>query len=128
VAKYAARTRVPVEKTKADIERLVKRYGAKGFVGGWQGNQARIEFLAADRHIRFSVFVPDNEQMARQKWRALLLLVKAKLEAVDAKITTFEQAFVGDIVMPSGKTVWEEIREPIKLAYAGKPVALLGSQ
>jgi hypothetical protein len=127
VTRFAAKTKVPVDKTRLDIERLVKRYGAKGFIAGWQGETARIEFLAADRHIRLSVTVPDNEQAARQKWRALLLVLKAKLESVDAKIATFEQAFATDIVLPSGKTVWEEIREPIKLAYEGKAVALLGA-
>jgi hypothetical protein len=126
--RYAAKTKVPVDKTRLDIERLVKRYGARGFVSGWQGATARIEFLCADRHIRFSVTVPEQPQAARQKWRALLLLVKAKLEAVDAKIATFEEAFVGDIVMPDGRTVWESAQEPIKLAYGGnKTVALLGS-
>jgi hypothetical protein len=125
--RYAAHTRVPVEKTKAEIEKLVKKYGAKGFVSGWQGSAARIEFLCADRRIRLSVVVPDSEQAARQKWRALLLVIKAKLESVDAKIATFDQAFAADIVMPDGRTVWESVREPIKLAYGtGKPVALLG--
>ena len=125
--KYAARTKVPVDKTKAEIERLVKRYGAKGFVSGWQGDSARLEFLAHERHIRFTVLVPQQEQAARQKWRALLLLVKAKLEAVDARIATFEEAFVGDIVMPDGRTVWESSREQIKIAYStGKPTILLG--
>ena len=107
MATYASRTKVPVERSKAEIEKMLKRYGAKGFASGWQGSIARLEFLAHERHIRFSVVIPENPQAARQKWRALLLLVKAKLEAVDAKIATFEQAFVGDIVMPDGKTVWE---------------------
>jgi hypothetical protein len=123
--RFAARTKVPVEKTKVEMERLLKRYGAKGFASAWQGDAARIEFIACDRHIRFTVVVPEQEQAARQKWRALLLLVKAKLEAVDAKIATFEEAFVAYIVMPDGKTVWEATREPIKLAYEGKTVALL---
>jgi hypothetical protein len=121
---YAARTKVPVEKTRSEIERLVKRYGASGFVSGWQGLTARLEFICQNRHIRFTVRVPEQEQAARQKWRSLLLLVKAKLEAVDAKIATFEEAFVGDIVMPDGRTVWEAAREPIN---TGKPVALLGA-
>jgi hypothetical protein len=127
MTKYAARTTVPVEKTRMEIERLVGRYGAKGFMSGWQGKTARIEFLAAERHIRFTVLIPDGQQAARQKWRALLLLVKAKLESVDAKIATFEEAFATDIVMPDGRTVWESVREPIRLAYAGKSVALLGA-
>jgi hypothetical protein len=125
---YASRTTVPVEKTRMEIERLVKRYGAKGFASGWQGGIVRVEFLASERHIRISVLVPDNKpQVARTKWRAMLLVIKAKLESVDAHISTFEQAFAADIVMPgTGKTVWETIREPIKLAYEGKSVALLG--
>ena len=123
---YARDTKVPVERTKIDIEKLVMKYGAKGFQSGWHGNQAHISFLARDRHIRISVLVPDGAQLARQKWRALLLVLKARLESVDAKIATFEEAFATDIVMPSGKTVWEEIREPIKLAYEGKPQTLLG--
>ena len=63
----------------------------------------------------------------RERWRALLLLVKAKLVAVDGKIATFEEAFVGDIVLPeTGKTVWESVREPLQLAYAqNKAVPLL---
>lgn len=122
---YAAHTKTPVDKTRVEIERLVQRYGAKGFIAGWQDKTARIEFLCQDRHIRLTVLVPDSPQAQRQKWRALLLVIKARLESVDAKIATFEQAFAADIVMPSGKTVWEEIREPIKLAYSGKPTPLL---
>ncbi len=126
MTRYAAKTKVPVDKTRLEIERLVKRYGAKGFVAGWQGQTARVEFLCAARHIRLSVTVPPAEQEARQKWRALLLLVKAKLSSVEAKIASFEEAFVGDIVMPDGRTVWESAREPIRIAYdTGKPVALL---
>ena len=125
MAKFAARTKVPIENTRMELERLVRRYGATGFVSGWQGSQARVEFICANRHIRLSVLVPDSERAGQQKWRTLLLLVKAKLAGVDAKIVTFEQAFVGDIVMPDGRTVWEAAREPIKLAYEGKSVDLL---
>jgi hypothetical protein len=115
---YARNTIVPVEKTKMEIEKLVKVYGAKGFASGWHEGTARIQFFAQQRHVRFTIVIPDNERDARQRWRTLLLLVKAKLVAVDSKVVTFEEAFVGDIVMPdTGKTVWESIREPIKLSY-----------
>lgn len=123
---FAARTKVPVEKTRMEIEGLVRKYGAKGFVAGWHGSAARIEFLCADRHIRLSVVVSDSDRTAPQKWRTLLLMVKAKLAAVEAKVVTFEQAFIGDIVLPeTGKTVWETAREPIRLAYEGKSINLL---
>jgi hypothetical protein len=114
---FARYTKVPPEKTRADIERTVKKYGANGFVSGWQGDAVRIEFLCRDRHIRMTMTEPPAEQPKRSKWRSLLLLVKAKLEAVDAKITTFEEAFLGDIVMPDGRTVYETTKGPIKIAY-----------
>lgn len=129
---YAHKTRVPVDKTRLEIERLVRKYGAKGFMGGWhdgsaaQNGKARVEFFCRDRHIRLTVDVPASEQAARERWRAVLLLVKSKLVAVDAKIVTFEQAFVGEIVMPeTGRTVWESVSEPIKLAYQQNKGAIL---
>jgi hypothetical protein len=126
---YASRTKVPVDKTRMDIERLVKKYGAKGFASAWQDKLARVEFLCHNRHVRLSV-ATDNKtaQDEREQWRAMLLLVKAKLVAVDAKIATFEQAFVGDIVLPeTGKTVWESVREPLRISYEeNRAVPLLG--
>jgi|HubBroStandDraft_4_1064222.scaffolds.fasta_scaffold00038_68 hypothetical protein len=122
---YAAKTIVPVERTKAAIEKLVKRYGAKGFAVGWHNDRAQLSFVAHDRQIRFTIVIPPQAQAERVRWRILLLLVKAKLEAVDAKVVTFEEAFVGDIVMPqTGKTVWETAREGIALAYKGNPTPL----
>lgn len=147
---YAQNTTVPVEKSKAEIERTVMRYGATGFASGWQDAKATIQFVCENRHIRFSMNLPDRkekrftnkergfglrteassaalwEQACRQKWRALALLVKAKLEAVDAKISTFEEAFFADIVMPDGRTVYESARENVAISYSsGKAVALL---
>jgi hypothetical protein len=124
---YAVRTRVPVDKTRMEIERTVRKYGAKGFASGWHEGTARVQFFAHNRHVRFTVVALGDTQEARVKWRALLLLVKAKLVAVDAKVSTFEEAFVGDIVLPeTGKTVWESVREPLKLAYeTNKNVPLL---
>jgi hypothetical protein len=125
---YARNTRVPPEKTRAEIERCVRKYGASGFIAGWQGDAVRIEFLARDRHIRMTMTEPADARPARAKWRSLLLLVKAKLEAVDAKITTFEEAFLGDIVMPDGRTVYEATKGPIKVAYDKKePTNLLSA-
>jgi hypothetical protein len=124
---YARNTRVTPEKTRDEIERTVKKYGAKGFASAWQGDAVRIEFLCRDRHIRMTMIEPAGMQSTRSKWRSLLLLVKAKLEAVDAKITTFEEAFLSDIVMPDGRTVWESTKGPIKIAYDKKaPTNLLG--
>jgi hypothetical protein len=63
----------------------------------------------------------EKEQKAqRQKWRALLLCIKAKLEAVESKIETFEEAFLAHVVMPDGKTVGDHTLTAIAVAYEGK--------
>lgn len=69
------------------------------------------------------------EQACRQRWRALLLVVKAKLEAVETGITTFEDEFLAHIVLPDGKTVGKWMKPQLAEAYArGKmPPLLLGS-
>jgi hypothetical protein len=35
---YAVGTSVPVDRSKAEIERLLIRYGADHFASGWRGN------------------------------------------------------------------------------------------
>jgi len=69
---------------------------------------------------------PAAEQACRQKWRALSLVVKAKLEAVESGITTFEDEFLAHIVLPNGQTVGEQALPRVREAYAtGGNVPLL---
>jgi hypothetical protein len=39
------------------------------------------------------------EQAVRQRWRALVLVIKAKLEAVESGITSFEDEFLAHTVL-----------------------------
>jgi len=67
------------------------------------------------------------EQAGRQRWRALALAVKAKLEAVESRITTFEDEFMAHIVMPNGQTLGQIMPEQIAIAYSEKKMPpLLG--
>jgi hypothetical protein len=153
MARYAANTDVPADKSRMEIESTVRRYGADGFMSGWADGRATVQFRCSNRHVRFVMTLPRAdekrftdftrghgvphrrkpeqsqklwEQACRQKWRALALLVKAKLEAVDAGIATFEEAFFADVVMPDGRTVYEAARENVAIAYAtGKMPPLL---
>ena len=47
----------------------------------------------------------------------MLLVMKAKLEAVREGATTVEREFLADMLMPDGSTVGEWTAEPLKLAY-----------
>jgi hypothetical protein len=65
--------------------------------------------------------------MELQRWRALLLVIKAKLESVESNIETFEHAFLAQIVMPNDQTVSEILNPIIAFAYkSGKMPKQLG--
>lgn len=148
-ARYAAGTEVSSDRSRAEIERTLRRYGATQFLYGWSGAHATVGFTAHGRSIRFELPMPDPkgreftrtdtgrersetvaadayEKAVRQRWRALALVVKAKLEAVAAGISTFEDEFLGSTVLPGGATVADTVRERVSDAYAlGQVPALL---
>jgi hypothetical protein len=156
---FADKTSVSPEKSRAEIEGLLRKYGADQFISGWEdtaqgGGRAMIGFRCKDRFIRFELQIPPytderfvfakhprhtfrqrrtenqrdqaHEQEIRRMWRALALVIKAKLEAVESRITTFENEFMAHIVLPDGKTVGQHIVPAIADAYStGKLPRLL---
>ena len=119
---YASKTKVPIARSKAEIEKTLIRYGADSFAYASKSSAAMIEFQMSGKRIRFVIPMPHTpsdgatgasirtfDQLCRQKWRALALVVKAKLEAVESEITTLEQEFLAHIVLPGGKTFGDHI-------------------
>ena len=119
MAEFAARTKVPAEKTRMEIEALMRRRGADQFFSGADADRALLAFRINSRHIRFALPLSDarSEQQVRSRWRALLLVIKAKLEAIDLGILTMEDAFLSDTVLPDRRTVAEVMRPQIESAY-----------
>lgn len=67
------------------------------------------------------------EQACRASWRALLLVVKAKLEAVEAGIVTFEDEFLAYTMKPDGETIGEWAKRELPAVLEGKAMPpLLG--
>ena len=137
---YARNTTVAVNRTRIEIEETLDRYGADGFAYATQGNRATVIFAMENRRIRFVLELPDPEefrytnhspprersaraqqeahdQACRQRWRALLLVIKAKLEAVSAGISTLEAEFLANIVLPDNTTAGEWMLPQIDRAY-----------
>ncbi len=139
---YAANTKVPVAQSRAEIERLLSRHKCAQFSTGTdhEKHRAVVQFKAFDRIVRFEIRLPDPEDKAyrrdrhgwsrtpagvanavdqgeRQRWRALLLVIKAKLEAVENGITTFEEEFLANIVLPNQQTVAAYVQPLIESAY-----------
>lgn len=130
---YAKHTKVPVDRTKSEIERVLAGYGADRFAYFVETGKAIVVFEAHQRRLRFDlplVIAKDakGDQLRRQKWRALLLCIKAKLESVASQIETFEEAFLAHVVMPDGRTVYEHTAPRIaQLATGGEMQPLLPS-
>ena len=128
---FATRTSVPIERSRQEIEETLKRYGATAFGFMHSADRAIIAFEAKGRNIKISMTVPAEDkdkggQRRRQKWRALLLVIKAKLESVESGIETLEEAFFANIVLPDGQTVYEATRKNVQIAYdSGKVQKLL---
>jgi hypothetical protein len=116
---------------------------------GWEGGRAVVAFRMQGKMLRFVIPLPDQdaenfyrtptgkrrtpnaareayEQAVRQRWRALALVIKAKLEAVESGIETFEQAFLANILLPDGQTVGQWLVPQVEQAYlTGEMPALL---
>lgn len=152
-ARYASSTSVPVDRSRAEIEKCLERYGARGFYYGNEGERAMIGFRVLDTDganlaVRMVLGLPSPdqdeftltptrkwrtdaaarqawEQACRSRWRALLLIVKAKLEAVSLGITTIEREFMPDILLPSGKTIGDIVAEQRPALEGGGKLLLL---
>lgn len=147
--RYAETTRVPSDRSRAEIERTLNRYGATAFGYMSGGTDAAIVFEIAERRVMFRVPLPDRtarqfthtpergarrsesaaeevyDQAIRQRWRALSLVIKAKLESVEAGITTVEQEFLAHIVLPNGSTVGEWAAPQLAAVYEGNSMPAL---
>lgn len=67
-----------------------------------------------------------SEQASRSRWRALVLLVKSKLELVRIGASTVEREFLADLVLPGGETLGSRIDTEIHAILKGAPPRLLG--
>lgn len=157
-ALYAANTTVSVEKSRAEVEAILARYGADQFAYATEPGKAAIMFQIQDKATKTTLAIrmvlplpakgekrfttgwnrcswaaaPDHavqerwEQACRTCWRSLLLIIKAKLEACAAGISTVEREFLADVVTPNGQTIGEQIRPQLQdMSDAGQTPRLM---
>lgn len=146
--RYAEKTSVPVDRTRSEVQNLLERHGADQFIFGTTGGQILVAFEmpTIDKHgekvrrrLRFLVPMPvqsramtENKVKAetRRRWRALLLVLKAKLEAVASQIVAFDEEFLAHIVIEGNTTVGDRFVPSLSKAIEGggdMPPLLLGS-
>jgi len=147
-ARYAAGTDVPTDRSIAEVRRILRNYGATGFVFAEDETRAVIGFVVHDRQVRFVLPMPDPkdreftrtptgrsrtavaakaeyEAAVRQVYRVFVVVIKAKLAAVESDLISFEDEFLAFLVLPGGQTVGDVTRAGIAEAYATKQVPAL---
>lgn len=132
MAKYARDTKVPANKSRMEVEQVLNRYGATHFGYASMPGFVALAFESRGRRVRFKVPMPDpakHDQLHRQKWRAVVLAIKAKLESVESGIEQFDEAFMAQIVLPDGRTMAEVAQPQIAKSYeSGNMPPLLGHE
>lgn len=149
---YAKNTKVGIDASIMEIRKIVTRYGATEFSFGEKAGTAVTQFTCEERIVRVSMILPHKnddrflytesgrprrslnaideawEQECKRSWRALAMVVKAKLEAVASGITTFDEEFMAHIVMPGGRTVGDTMLPQMRQALtdAALPVRSQG--
>lgn len=146
--RYAENTIVTPERSLSAIQKELKRYGANKFAFVDEGSIIGIAFEYNNRRVRFVIRIPlaqafskseqnrkrtperatvAHEKAIRQQWRALHLVIKAKLEAVESGIETFDEAFMAHLLLPNGGTVADYLTPQLDTIYRdGKMPPLLG--
>lgn len=134
MSKYAARTSVPVSRSGDEIRKTLEKYGATQFGVMQSQTHAMIAFLINGKAVKLTCPLPlknvtktqeQHEQNLRQRWRALALGVKSKLESVSSGISTLEQEFLPYLVLPNGKTYGEHALPQLQEAYKSGKMPLL---
>lgn len=114
IRRFAEGTTVPVDRSKQELEKLVRLHGATGFATSWDKSSYVVMFELKGRRIRFDVGAPDSktyrdtkrwEAEERRRWRALLLILKAKLELVQSGDADLEAEFLANLVLRGGQTL-----------------------
>ncbi len=127
MAKYAARTTVSPERSKAELESILRRYGADQIMTGWsQDGLVFLAFRLKGRAIKFTHQLPQRrkfgsesqyQQAVRQRWRAMVLWVRSQLEWIEIGEVPIEEVFLSQLVLPGGRTVAEESLPTIRKAF-----------
>ena len=136
--RYAQNTTVNVDRSRVEVHKILRKHGASRIGDAWEPGRAAIQFEIKGRVARLSVPLPTKEEIAsrkfarktpaalkkavdkeeRQRWRALVLLLKAKLESVEMGLSSFDHEFLAVLVLKDGRTVAESMHDAIEAKLA----------
>jgi hypothetical protein len=137
VRRYAEGTKVSVESSRGEITGILAKHGVQkmGWMGQPSGDQLMFELDGGS--YRFDIVKPTMEEVRRdypnaydpqakldgewrRRWRANVLLLKAKLEFIESGDTTLDRELLAYRVLKDGSTLEQAI------AAGGLPMLVAG--
>lgn len=119
--RYAEDTSVPVSRSQEEVKGLLRKAGAERLAVYEDEQRAAVAFGFRGRMYRLDVPRPgkgkSQAQEERRSWRLVLLVVKAKLEAVREGVTTIEREFLADTILYDGSKMGDWAAEQLAIAY-----------
>ena len=129
--RYAEGTKVTVESSRGEITGILAKHGCQTMAWGTQPTGDTLQFTLGGHLFRFTINKPTWQEVSaflreqgrdpsrvydpnatvaaewRRRWRAHVLLIKAKLEFIEGGDTTLEREFMPYTVLKSGETLGE---------------------
>ncbi len=136
--RYAEGTKVEVEKSRAEIMSILAQHGVLRMATATGPEGDELEFVLSGHRFRFRILKPtltevrnlyptayDHEAKLqgewRRRWRANVLLLKAKLEFIDSGDTTLERELLPYLLTAGGQTIGDlVVAGEIPLLEAGE--------
>jgi hypothetical protein len=146
VKRYAEGTAVTVQSSRGEITGILAKHGCDRMAWGAAPEGDTLQFELGGKLFRFAIQKPTADDIKRQydedgrdwtriydmdtkvaaewrrRWRAHVLLIKAKLEFIDGGDTTLEREFLPYAVLKDGRTVSDLI------AGGGLPLLMSGEK
>lgn len=144
---YAAGTYVEAGQSRVDIERLLSKQGCSHVGVMHEPGTATVIFRRSGWEVEMRIPLPNPteapkasgfrattlaqrekwaEQKTRERWRQLLLVLKAKFTALDEGVETFEQSFMAHLVL-GGTHLGDKLLPAVREAKEKGSQLLLGA-
>ena len=130
--RFAEGTKVSVESSRGEITGILAKHGCQRMAWGTEPEGDTLQFELGGQNFRFRIGRPTPEEVRqrdgeryvyphnvdwtakatdewRRRWRAHVLLIKAKLEFIEGGDTTLEREFMPYLVLGDGRTLNDAI-------------------
>lgn len=143
--RYAEGTKVSVENSRGEISGILARHGVVRMAWASEPAGDILQFELEGRSFRFDIVKPTLEEVRkryldeggrwnlvydqqakvdaewRRRWRANVLLLKAKLEFIEGGDTTLERELLPYLVLKDGRTLGQVVADGgLPLLTAGR--------